>query len=71
MTLVVRPCFCTACRIRSAWSGVKLRTTPPFGPAAWTSFKATEFASWIGTLSVKSWIGTLAALATKFGPVWM
>ena len=70
-TLSAIPCFCAACRISSAWSGVKFRTTPPFVPAACTSLSATEFASWIGTVSSNVTIGILAALAIAVGPALM
>ena len=45
LTLSARPCCCAACRIFSASGGVKFETTPPFSPACWVSFTATELAS--------------------------
>src|SRR5207244_2450946 len=63
--------FCAACKITSACGGVKLSTTAPFGPAAWTSLIATEFALVIGTFSVSVTIGTFACLASAIGPAAM
>src|SRR6202034_4197690 len=68
LTRSSRLAFWAAWRMSSASGGVKLSTTAPFGPAAVTSFCATEAASVSGTFSVKSWIGTPAALAMTFGP---
>ena len=68
LTLSWRPCCAAAWRILSASGGVKLSTTPPFWPAACVTFSATEFASWIGTASVRLTVGTPSCLASARKP---
>ena len=63
-----RPSRCAAWRIFSASGGVKFRTTPPPAPAACTTLRATEFASWIGTFSFSVCVGMSASLAMSRNP---